>query len=294
MGVSAAFLAISRRSSSLRERDDPRPCSSRSRRRREAVPRHDVEDAGREDLGLGELREPEQRERRVLGRLDHHGVSAASAGRASTRTCRAGSSRGRSGPRRRSARAEGCSCTPSCTRRRRARRDAGTRGEEPGWSAMTGISSDIVRRGPCAFSDSRRPSSSMLLDEVRHPERCSAPLPRCGLGPGLVVGLLGGGHGSVDVGRGRLGHLGDHVPVGGLTILRVGLGGVHPLAADVHLVGLHRPSGPHLPAPGPRGSGGRPQQVAARPLVDRGRCAGQPARSMTHVEDEPAHEEPPR
>ena len=154
---------------------------------------------------------------------------------------------------------------------------------------MTGISSDIVSaRTLPTFSDSRRPSSSaVLLDQVGHPQQGSAPLPRRRVGPGLVVGLPGGGDRSVDVGRGRLRDLGDHVAVGGADDLAgLAVRGVRPLAADVHLVGL-RVAHPDLTflRRDPEGSEGRARpkyaekrpDAVAEPGVTGGRAERGPA-----------------
>ena len=209
----------------------------------DAVARHDVEHAGREDLGLGDqLREPEQRERRVLGRLDHDGVP--------------GGERGSDLPGRHVQRVVPGGDQPGDADRLAAQdareplhvlaggqpaEDPGARGEEP---ELVGDDRDLLghreREDLAHVLRLEAPELvGVLLDQVGHPQQGSAPLPGRGVGPGLVVGLPGGGDRSVDVGRGRLRDLGDHVAVGGADDLAgLAVRGVRPLAADVHLVGL--------------------------------------------------------
>jgi len=104
---------------------------------------------------------------------------------------------------------------------------------------MTGISSIATPTGLPAFFDSSRPISSARSSHgVGELEQHQAPLGRCRVLPGFE-GSSGRVGGAIDVlGIGRL-DLGDDLAVGRvLDVERLARGGVHPLAADVLLVGL--------------------------------------------------------
>ena len=109
--MSAAFFAMSFPVAVVAgERDDPDVGVADERvPDRDAVAGHDVEHAGREDLGLGDSSAKRSSVSGVqLGRLDHDELPAASAGPIFQAAMTAGSSTARSVRRRRSARAGGC------------------------------------------------------------------------------------------------------------------------------------------------------------------------------------------
>ena len=122
---------------------------------RDAVAGDDVQHARREHV-LRELGEAEQRERRLLGRLQHLDVAAPRApARASRPPSSAGSSTARSRRRPRAARGGRTTCSRACTRRRSCPRGAAPRRRRSAGCRSTPASRRGRTRAACRRSATR-------------------------------------------------------------------------------------------------------------------------------------------